>query len=155
MSAEIDRGSVFEQDAVRAVATGAAPVSPTERVATAHFVRQQLFDRAVKGVLRQGRAAKIDRTCVMIAPDGARSPIGYLLPAGYVPADNRILYTLFRDERLAHLRPYADFLYDLEIAHDEAADWNCFLIAFRDNCRELAKEWWVSLEVFEDDADGR
>lgn len=122
------------------------------------YTKQEAFDKAARGVIQQGRAAKVGYygACAYLTPDGLKCGVGHLLPED-TPEDlwkfsGSILNSNTAGQRLRALLAATasdeTFLSHLQAAHDGAdGDSRYFLRDFRENMRKIAVRYLLDPAV--------
>lgn len=115
---------------------------------------QELFTRAVLGVIAQGKPSMTDVSCAYRGPNGTKCAVGFLIEDDFLPpdlnedaglADNEEIWEaiLVSNPDLApQLGPEARrMLEKLQNAHDNAALDTPFVASFIHRARKLADEY--------------
>jgi len=120
------------------------------------LTRQELFDNAAKGVIRQGRPSFDPHgTCLYFAGN-SRCGIGHSIPDGheglYFRGDVKNLVFHYPDLAvLFDAGVNMDFLCDLQKAHDSSAVMTDFLTCFRGVMQNLAKNYKLNADSLDED----
>jgi hypothetical protein len=119
---------------------------------------QELFDRAVKGILQQGKPSRASANCLYRGPEGAKCAVGHLISDEQIKtfkikegdaADG------FHPDLYATLMPGVyvptakSFLLSLQMVHDGSNRSN-FLEVFNQRAIAFAKEWNLTPPLQED-----
>lgn len=118
--------------------------------------KQQIFDQACAGVLRQGCASMVmDAFCAYRGYNGTKCAIGHCIPDDlYQPGmENKAPEQLLRDypELTKILGKDIHFLYALQRCHDQASNLSddSFRTVFKRKARDLAAEYSLNTDVLD------
>lgn len=109
---------------------------------------QALFNKACRGVIRQGRPALENGRCRYRTEDGLKCAIGYCIPnKDYQPSMEGESARGMAD-RLGICYPQSSIMEKLQAAHDLADESN-FVEDFKERARSIARTFNLNTEVLD------